>query len=63
MYKLKLKEANGREAVIYFTTAISLSSANSHTYVRDEMGTTWQTEESVESIEARIDALIAADKR
>jgi len=61
MYKLTLKEANGREAVIYFTRAISLSSsANGYTYVRDEIGTTWQTEESVDSLAARIDAVIAA---
>ena len=59
MYKLKLTESNGREAVIYFTTGIAVSTANERTYVRDSVGGTWQTDESIESLVARIDALLA----
>lgn len=60
MYKLKLQEANGREVVIYFTGGITLSKGANYTYVYDRNNISWQTEESVESIEARIDAIIAA---
>ena len=60
MYKLQLTESNGRVAFIYFRNNISVSYANGRTYVRDECGGYWQTDENVESVIARIDALLAA---
>ena len=61
MYKLTLTTTTSKHPVIIYFGAngITVSPSDMFTYVYVN-GNSWQTEESAESIEARIDAAIAA---
>jgi len=60
MYKLTLTTTSNYPVIIYFSAnGIAVSPSDNYTYVYVN-GNSWQTEESAESIEARIDAAIAA---
>jgi hypothetical protein len=60
MYKLTLTTTSKHPVIIYFgANGIAVSPSDMFTYVYVN-GNSWQTEESAESIEARIDAAIAA---
>ena len=58
MYKITVTTTNKRPVIIYFgANGITVSPDSVYTYVYAN-GNSWQTEESAESIEARIDAAI-----